>query len=280
MSLPIYADFDKAPKDLVSKDFDVDKYVLKIKSGGPKGLGFNTTLNFLDQFSKTSSKVAGDYSHPSGFAVDKLEVDNGKITSETSLTGVAPGLKLEYKGVVGDKKAGDSGALSFSYKVPSATLTGEIDLIHYKDLKLSGVTNVAGVTAGAAATIGLPSSDGKAANLLTDFSLGVAYAVPKSFFFSLRTKKLTDFKFGATYELQRNVSLGATVDYPSNAVTLGGVYKCNPDTVVKAKLDSEGKIAASVKQSLEKKASVTGAVSLNLKNIGGGALFGVTASLG
>ena len=38
MSIPKFDDFDKAPKDLVTDDFDVLKYVLKIKSAGPKGL--------------------------------------------------------------------------------------------------------------------------------------------------------------------------------------------------------------------------------------------------
>ena len=43
------------------------------------------------------------------------------------------------------------------------------------------------------------------------------------------------------------------VSYTVLYCTIGGVYKCNPDTVIKAKVGTDGKLGASVKQSLEKK---------------------------
>ena len=81
------------------------------------------------------SKLTFKWKHASGFAVDKLQVKNNDgIVTETSMTGVAPGLKFTFKG--DDNLKADLGV---EYSVDNATVTGELDVVEFSRLRLSGV---------------------------------------------------------------------------------------------------------------------------------------------
>ena len=225
-----------------------------------------------------TSKLGVKYSHQSGFSVDKLELDDGKYVIETSLTGVAPGLKLEFKGTHGalnkDKKPNDKSNLSAIYKTDQATLTGGVDLATYETINFSGASSFSNISAGASATLALSKLS------LADYSLGVGYSVPKKLFVAVKTEKLSKFKFGLTYEAAKAITVGGTFDFPEKVLTVGGLYKCNPDTTIKTKINSFGVLNASVKQALENGASVTGAAAFDFNKSATGPSFGVIASLG
>jgi hypothetical protein len=195
------------------------------------------------------------------------------VVTETSLNNVAPNLKLEFKG--DDKSKGD---LGFIYKVPSVTFTGEIDLVNFSSTKGSVNSRYGSFLIGGNYELGLPSQESKFQ--INDYSAGLGYSLDKSLFVGLRAnKKLSDFGLLFSYDAVKNLTVAGSLSYPKNAVSFGGIYKCNPATTIKAKFLSEGKVAASVKQSLEKNASVTAAAEVDLKNLSG-FKFGVVASLG
>ena len=84
-------------------------------SEGPSGVEVTSSSNwdYTKSGSGINTTVSATWSHPSGFTLDKLEFDptaKGSLTTETSLTGLAKGLKLEFKGNDADK-----GDLSFRY---------------------------------------------------------------------------------------------------------------------------------------------------------------------
>jgi hypothetical protein len=217
-----------------------------------------------------SSKVALDKKF-SQFSIDKFELKNGASVIETSLVDALPGLKLEFKG--DDQMKGD---LSAQYKLPQATLTGEIDIVSFSSLKASLSSSVGPISFGGNGQ--LENKDGKFG--LKDFSLGVGYTVPKTMFVGLKAnKKVSDFLANFTYTVNNDVTLAGSITYPKTSVAFGATYKCNPNTNLKFKLGSDGKLGVSAKQSFDKTTSLTAAALVDINNIGAYKV-GLTASLG
>jgi len=272
MSFSTFKDFDKSITDLVNDDFD-SKFTLKVKSTGP----FNTTLTTNTQFCTKSNKLVPKLTtkwvHQSGFTLEKLEfASDCKATVETSLVGVVPGLKVEFKGNECDKAD-----VSFTYNHSAATLTGEFDVNNFSNFKASVNGGNGPYTAGACADIKVA----KSAVESTTFSVGAGYTVPKQLFVGLRAcKNFTDFSALFSYVINNDATVAGSVGHGSKgcAGSLVAVYKCNPDTTIKVKATCCGAVSASVKQQFEKKFSVTGSaeVPTDFNNV----KFGINAVLG
>jgi hypothetical protein len=252
MPLPVFKDFDKDASDIFGEDFDT-KHVLKIKTNAPNGITFTTNTTICPT-NGLKSKVSGKFSHSCGFTLDKFEIENdGKVSAETSLTGVQPNLKIGFKG---DSK--EKSDLSATYNLPAATAFAEVDVLHLKSANASVVTANGPFTVGASANFNLADKFGVSSN-----TIGLGYAL-NSIFVGLR---VNDFK-----------SLSGVLSYSaSNILTFAGktwncakdnkqcfglaaVYKCNDNTAIKVKGASCGTVSASVKQFIDKKFTVTGAV--------------------
>ena len=223
-----------------------------------------------------SSKVSGKWAHPSGFNVDKLEfAGKDKIKLETSLTGLAPGLKLEFKGA-----SAGSGNLGSVYKHSAATVTTDLDIAGFSCASASVVSGSKGFLAGASANFALA---GKFE--VKDFSAGFGYQPSSNVYAGVvGNKKFSEFNAALQYGVKPNLTIGALVDVvpksSSHKFNIATSYVCNPNTTVKVKVNSDGLINASVKQQCPgKKFTVVGAAQFDTRNTS--ALgFGVTASLG
>jgi len=276
MSAPIFKDFDKAPTDILSDDFD-SKYTLKIKSSGPCGVTVTTNTAFEEKEKKLEAKLTVKYGHSSGFTVDKLEISpKGKVATETSLVGAFPGLKLEFKGNDTDK-----GDLSFTYSAsPLATVTGEVDLINF--VKASGSVSV--LKAPFVGGGDLDFTFGNQRLESTKFGLGFGYSVP-SIFAGIKTSNLSSYSGILSYALNKDLTLVGKVSHASVGKTQGfssvfaGLYKYGPATTLKIKAASTGVINASVKQTFEKKFAVVGSIEIP-SGFHTGFKFGVNATLG
>lgn len=158
------------------------------------------------------------WAHPSGFTLDKLEsTSEGKLSVETSLTGTAPGLKLEFKG--NDNNKAD---LSFTYKVPSATVTGELDIVNFSSVKASVATGTGAVAVGASAEVKIAKSTVES----TSFDLGASYTLPKQAFVAVKaTGSLSSYSALVSYSALKDITLLGKVDYAkeTTTATLGGV---------------------------------------------------------
>lgn len=268
MSIPTFDDFDKAPKDLFKKDFDVETCALKIKTTGPHDLKINSTVDFFKPKS-LECKVAFDKKF-SQFSLDKLEIKSGALVIETALE-TPQGLKLEFKG--DDKSKGDLSAL---YKLPAATITAEADIVSFNSAKASICSGFGALTFGGNGSV--ETKDNKVK--LKDFSLGVGYNIPKTLFVGVRAnKKATDFGANFLYTINSDVQLAGTVTYPQTSLAFGAVYKCNPKTNLKFKLNTAGQLNASAKQQVDSATSIIAAASVNVNNPQA-YKFGLTASLG
>lgn len=124
--------------------------MLKIKTSAPHGITFTTNTTICPT-NGLKSKVSGKFSHSCGFTLDKFEIENdGKVSAETSLTGVQPNLKIGFKG---DSK--DKSDLSVTYNLPAATAFAEVDVLHLKSANASVVAGNGPFTVGADAKFNL-----------------------------------------------------------------------------------------------------------------------------
>jgi len=193
------------------------------------------------------------------------------VFSETSLKGAAPGLTLEFKANDSDK-----GDLSAVYTIPSATFTAEVDALSFAKANASANTVYGPYSAGAAVNLAIAKSS--IASSIFDF--GVGFTVPKTAFLGLRlVNNFKEARGTFSFIPYPKVTVVGQLNYASKlSSTLGVVYGCNKDTIIKAKAATSGVLNLSVKQSFEKKFSVVGSVEIasGLK----GAKFGVNAVLG
>jgi hypothetical protein len=234
----------------------------------------SSTIKFWD-FKSIAAEVSLDKKF-NQFSVDKLEMKSGAHTLETSLNGFIPGqdLKLAFKGDSNSKSN-----LSATYKLPIATLTGEIDIKSFSNFKASACSSINDFTAGANCEF-----EGKASNMgLKDFGLGLSFKKKEVFAALKVTDKLSKALAHFQYALNKEVGLVGSVKYDTQKkdteVFVGAKYACNPATLLKLKLGTDKKVNFSAKHKLDTTSTVTGAVCLDLANLPN-YKYGVIASLG
>jgi hypothetical protein len=222
-----------------------------------------------------TSKAAFKWAHASGFAVDKLEIAGcNKVKLETSLTGLAPGLKLDFKGA-----AASSGNLGVTYKHQLATITTNLDIAGFSSLSTTVLGGSKGVLAGASVNCNLAGKFD-----VKDFSAALAYNHNDSIFVGVgANKKFSEFNASLKYNVKPTIAVAALVDVvpktSSHKFNIGAEYACNPNTTLKFKVNNDGVINASAKQQLPNKLSMVGAVEFDTRNTSS-INFGVTSTLG
>lgn len=283
MAAPLFKDTDKYALDIINEDYDV-KNVLKVKVPGPFGIGLTTATEYKAASSTKSGKVeltpklTTKWAYgKSGFTIDKFEIKgDGALTLETSLTGVAPGLKLEFKG--DDALKGDLGVI---YKTDLLHANAELDLVDFAKFKSSVTTKAGPVVAGLSASV----EKSKDTTSFKTLDVALTYSLPSSLFIGLKTSKwfcFTDFSFA--YDVAKAITVASAFTFCSEkktitTFTLGGLYKCNPSTALKFKVNTKGLVNASVKQSIDKSASATLAAEVDVAKINAYKI-GVSANLG
>jgi len=275
MSLSVYKDLDKSTRDIFSDDFDT-KFTLKVKSEAPAGVAVTTTTDCNCGSSPFTSKVSLKWAHEtSGFVVDKLEIaGRDKVKLETSLSNLAPGLKLEFKG-----SCASSGNLGAIYKHQLATIATDLDIAGFSSANVSVLGGSNGILAGASANLALA---GKFE--VKDFSTAIAYKPSANIFAGIvANKKFSEFNAALQYQVKPNLTVAALVDVvpksSSHKINFAANFNCCPNTSVKVKVNNDGLINASVKHQLPKKLTVVGAAEFDTRNTST-FNFGVTATLG
>jgi hypothetical protein len=262
MAPPQFKDFNKTVTDLLGDDYD-SKYSLKVKSKAPNGVGLTVTTDYSK--STLSGKVAAKWSHGSGFAIDKLEMNkNGGVTVETSLKDAIPNVKFEFKG--NDSNKGD---LIATYSNDAATVVGQLDAAEYKSLDVSALLKNGPIAGGAAVSVSL----GDGADV-TKFDVAGSYDCNDcNTFAGLKiTNKFANYTASIGYRACPKVAVGSELSFKPESsafsALIGGSYKCNPDTQIKAKVSTEGALNFSVKQNLSKQCSITSTLATSTKNLG------------
>jgi len=266
-----YKDLSKSPSDLIGDDFDT-KYSLKIKSKGPENTTITTTTSLSDK--TLTPKLALKWGGVGGFALDKLEFTNKcALAVETSILGLADGLKLSFKG--NDKDKAD---MSLVYKHDKATVNADMDILNMKKVSASLLTGFGSdIKGGVKADVAFDKD--KAAVSSTKVDFGLSYTVPSLFVSGHVNNNLSEYSGFFEYDASAKVKVAGKVNYSDKTdATLVTQYLCNPKTTLKVKVNTAGTIAASCKQDLPMKLSVTGVaeVPANFSN----PKFGIGATLG
>lgn len=192
--------------------------------------------------------------HGSGFTLEKLEIGkDGTIKTETSLVKTLPGLKLEFKGDTKDKAN-----LSFSYKIPTATFTGELDVNNFSKLTAAAVSGFGKITGGISFDFSIPKKELTGAEVSASVKEGPSFLAAK-------VNKGFEYSAFGSHVLSDQVTLAAKLAQTNKggfAAYLAAIYKCNPKTIIKVKVDNQFSLNASVKQSLEKKLTLTGTAAI------------------
>lgn len=212
------------------------------------------------------------WAHASGFTLEKLESSaDGKLSIETSLNGAAPGLKLEFKGNDTDKAE-----VAFTYKTPAATVAGDLDLANFSAANFSAFAGQGAIGAGASVNVKLA----KSAVQSTNFGVGLSYTAPQVFVAARAEQNFANYSALFSYSGVKDVTLAGKVNYNGKdaSATLATVYQFCPVATLKVKAGTNGVVAASVKQSFDKKFTVVGSaeVPTSLNSV----KFGVNATLG
>jgi len=274
MSLPLYKDFDKSTRDIFDDDFDT-KYSLKVKSEAPSGVTLTTTADCNCEEGTMTSKLSMKWAHSSGFSLDKLELAGcNKLKMETSLVGLAPGLKLEFKGA-----SAATGNLGVIYKHALATVATDLDIAGFSAANASVLGGSNGILAGASANFALGNKFD-----VKDFGAALAYTRPCGLFAGISSaKKFSEFNASLQYKVNPSITVAALVGFvpktQAHNFNVAATYSCNANTDIKVKVNNSGVISASVKQQLPKKFTVVGAAQVDTKDVSK-VNFGVTATLG
>lgn len=212
------------------------------------------------------------WAHASGFTLEKLESSaDGKLSVETSLANAAPGLKLEFKGNDSDKAE-----LFFTYKIPTATIAGDVDIATLGAANFSVLGGQGAIGAGANVNVKLA----KSAVQSTNFGVGLSYTTPQVFVAARAEQNFSNYSALFTYGGVKDLTLAGKVNYngkDANA-TVATVYQLCPPVTLKFKAGTNGVVAASVKQTFDKKFTVIGSAEVpsSLNSV----KFGVNATLG
>ena len=273
MSFPEFKDFDAAVQETLGGDFSTD-CSLTVNTAAPAGVAMSTTTDLKSSNFLTTTNFG--WAHESGFAIDSLELASlQKVALATSVSGILPGLQLNFKGV-------DASAttLGMTYKHKLATISHELDIAGFSTMSASVMGGSNGILAGAGATFGL---GGKFE--VTDFSAAVGYAPKPEIFAGVKaTNKFTELNTAFQYAIRPNLTLSALIDYaPSTGAhkySVGATHSCGKAGAnFKMKINNEGVINASVKKALPNSLTVVGAASLDSRHLDTYTL-GVTATLG
>lgn len=275
--MPKFGDILKSVEDIFKKDFAAkgsSPVTFEMTADAPKGVSV-TSESTYDFKNAIATSVSCEWAHPSGFKLDKLEFNpsaDGNFTTETSLTGLAKGLKLEFKG--NDSNKGD---LSFVYTHPKATFTGKADANAFKSFEATAAAVFDDLSAG------LKAVYGKDKKVAVDVAASYKLGFKNTFIGFNATNNFKAFKGLMSLAVDSKITAAAVAekaDAKSDIkFTAGGVYKCNANTTIKAKVDLAQKLDFSVKQAVDKSLTVTTWTTINKFDFKG-ATFGAKAVLG
>jgi len=297
MSIPLFKDLGKRVSDLLTKDFPSDKREQKAewKSTTPTGvkLEFNLTTKEDRDGVKTVGAVKNEYSYRPWATTFTGELNTDReVKLEAGVQDkLVKGLKniftLESKAKKGGLEYFESFGAEYRHEHVSATASAEFGKATENAIKASLVVGTQGIAIGTSAeyvrrdTTELKELKSSVSYSSDEFDV-VAYG-------KVNAKKSTEV--GATYfhRINSDFAVGTEIKFDVTTkdsdkkptLAFGSTYRFHPDATVKARFDTDGKLALSYAHQVNPTAKllVSATIDTNEPSSKQGTQFGFTLSL-
>jgi voltage-dependent anion channel protein 2 len=259
-----FKDLGKACSDLLSKEFDVGKTTVEVKSPTASGVTFTPKAEKKDD-SSISGKLTAKYSFFPWMTGEGVFNTSGAIESTFEA-------KDLYKGLVCSAKCergkGAKGMLTKAdmiaeYKSDMLSCKASYDL--YKTDLLASAS-----TAYGALTCGVDTAFSTSKMALSKYAASCEFVQPDFIVMSKWESK--DKKLSCSYfhkvspDMQLGIAVAKPLPKPDVTVELGTAYKLDKDTTVKVKVNSDGNLFASFQQKLNAITKMTLAAQVDCNN--------------
>lgn len=261
----LFSDLSKKANDTLNKGFD-SKNSVKVTTKSANGVTYNAQINSAGA-GQVAGKVGAKFKHAdSGLNVKKLEIaNNGSLTTQVNLEDQVDNT-------------------TFSVDISCAPLSGKclkkasvgLDYSHEKARVTVGVSPLQPTAANVSILVKAHDNiliGGHYAGNLDDTwkhtadNVGLGYTTADNIVTLTSSKFFEKFTLAGFHQHSSDIALAATVavnrQNPSNAdITVGGAYKVDADTSIKAKVDVVGGTTAGSSLSLGLNQKINSSVRL------------------
>lgn len=268
----LFSEVGKKARDLLYKDYNYDhKFSLTTCT--------STGLSFTSTGSKKGEAFLGDVT--AQFKKDNLTTDlkvdtSSNIFATVTLDEPTPGLKAVLNFTVPDQK---SGKVELQYKHDYAAVSTSVGLTPAPLTELSAVIGSREV--GLGGEVGFDTAGG----CLTKYNAGLSFAKPDFTASLLLADKADTLKFSYVHTLSplTNSTVASEISHSisknENTFTIGGLYMLDPLTIVKARLNHNGKLAALIQHEWKPKSLVTVSGEVDTRALDKNAKVGLSISM-
>lgn len=222
---------------------------------------------------KTNATLKGDsvtngvkatYKHGKTCKVEAEAKTNGNLKAKVSTKSITDGLEVTVE--ANQKPAAKVG---FEYGRDHFAVDGEVEYdnaANAVNLSAAGVVAYEGLALGGEVSVKNGLGEGEEAEL-SDFNFAVNYDYNADTAITLKTKNKADLLTASVHHTLTDATFGAQIDYNLDSAEftgrIGGTYKIDNDSSLKAKINQTGEINAVYSHILSSRAKV--AVSSNFK---------------
>lgn len=279
-----FKDIGKAANDLLTKDLKVGKNTVELKTKVPQGI--TLTPSATKAGDKLDGSVKAAYSVAKGMDAEAtLSIPKGVLKcSFEAADQIMKGstCKIEAETATGGKGMFSSALAEMSYKTGPFKCLASYELFK-GDLTASGSGTFAPFTVGA--ECGYSTAKGLSKYTVSSQFVQPDFTVSCKFVDDILGKKPAKTFSGAYYhkvsgDMQVGAEIAKVSTSPDVDLAFGCLYKLDKDTAVKGKVDSDGKLSASLKQKLSPLTLITLAAEIDTVNLNEGKhKFGMVMNL-
>lgn len=278
MAPPKFKDISKAANDLLNNDYCFDRK-FKLKTKTVSGVDLTTEGQLKPK--SVGGKLTAKFKPFQGITVDKLSVTTeGRFITEATLHDAMEGMSLTVKAQDGADKA-PAGELCVNYKANNFVLDGSVEVVDGPTLYGAACFLYEGFVLGGELKYNTLFDDKDGKSSLEDYNGALAYKGP-DYTASISTKKkASEFHIGVHHAVSKDVEIATTYAHASKLLTVGGIYRLDPETKFQGKVDSQGIVSVNAIQQVKPKVQLIASAQVDAKNfIADSHKFGLQLILG
>ncbi|CAN6296098.1 unnamed protein product [Urochloa humidicola] len=268
----LFSDIGKKAKDLLTRDYTYDQK-LTVSTVSASGVGLTSTA--VKKGGLYTLDVSSVYKYKNTLVDIKVDTESNISTTLTVLDAL-PSTKLVTSVKLPDY---NSGKVELHYFHENATFASVVGTKPSPVVELSGTVGAQGVAFGAEA--GYDTATGK----LTKYTAAVGVTKPDYHAAFILADKGDTIKVSGVYHLDEKQKASAVAELTrrlstnENTLTVGGLYKIDPQTAVKARLNNTGTLAALLQHELKPKSLLTISGEFDTKALDRAPKFGLALAL-